>query len=326
MVAREKELRRLFTKIAIAMLFLVLFSNIYSISCFVLELILLQFPRVVWLECLADIICSLIYFACFLLPAWIFYRISRGEPSEAVSFHGELPSRHSFFKIVAIVFISVGTITAMSYLNSWFLPFVSYTGGGVDLSKPYKVVLLVFSSAVIPAFSEELLFRGVILSNLKPYGKGMAVVVSALLFGLMHMNVFQFMYATAAGIVLGLVYVKINSLWLCILIHFCNNLFSVLVNYMYEIFREETAGKVCMLAELVIFFVGILAALIYVLRKKEQSAKDTIGVFGKTKSLSFDAAMDGKRVLKQFLCPLMIVYIVAAVVNMIYVLVYNLTR
>ena len=326
MVAREKDLRRLFTKIAISMLFLFLFSNMYSISCCVLDLLLRQFPRVVWLECLGDIICSLIYFACFLFPGLIFYRISRGEPCESVSFGGDLPTRNPFLKTVAIVCISVGAILAMSYLNAWLLPSVSYTGGSVGLSKPYKVILLVFSSAIVPAFSEELLFRGIILSNLKPYGKGMAVVVSALLFGLMHMNAAQLLYATAAGIVLGLVYVKTNSLWICILIHFCNNMFSVLENYMYDIFRVETAGKICMLAELFIFFIAILAALICVLSKKEQPTKDAVGVFGETKSLFFDTPMNGKRVLKQFLCPLMIVYLVAAVLNMIYVLVYNLTR
>ena len=320
MFTREKELRRLFTEIAISLLFLILFINIYSISCFILELLLLQFPRVIWLECLGDIICSLIYFASFLFPALIFYRISRGKPSAVIEFSGELPLERPFFKTVAIVFISVGTIVAMAYLNSWLLPSGSFVGNGMDMSKPYKVILLVFSSAIIPAFSEELLFRGVILSNLRPYGKGMAVIVSALLFGLMHMNAAQLLYATAAGVVLGLVYIKTNSLWLCVLIHFCNNLFNILENYMYEIFRQQTAGKICMLAELVIFFVGVLATLIYALGKKEQPIKDKIGVFGKTKNLSFDAPMDGKRVLKQFFCPLMIVYIVAVVLNMIYLL------
>ncbi len=317
MFAREKELRRLFAEIAVSLLFLILFINIYSISCFISAPLLLQFPRVIWLECLTDIICSLIYFASFLFPALIFYRISRGRPNAVIEFSGELPMARPFFKTVAIVFVSVGTIVAMSYLNSWLLPSGSYVGGGMDMSKPYRVILLVFSSAIIPAFSEELLFRGVILSNLKPYGKGMAVIVSALLFGLMHMNAAQLLYATAAGIVLGLVYVKTNSLWLCVLIHFCNNFFSILENYMYEIFRQQTAGKICMLAELAIFFVGVLAALIYALGKKEQPIKDKIGVFGEAKCLSVDAPMDGKRVLKQFFCPLMIVYIVAVVLNMI---------
>lgn len=318
MFGRERELRRLFTEIAIAMLFFILFINVYSIFRYGQELVLYWFPRIVWLECLTDIVCSLIYFLSFLLPALIFHRLSQDKHTIVIKFGGEIPLSHSFWKTIAIFFVSLGAIIVMSYLNSWLLPPVSSVGEGMKMSRPYQVVLLVFSSAIVPAFCEELLFRGTILSALKPYGKGMAIIVSSLLFGLMHMNAAQLLYATAAGLVLGLVYVKTNSLLLCILIHFSNNMFNILESYRYEIFGSQTAWKICLLAELVIFFVGILAILIYACGKKNEQMPEKIGVFGENKSLSFDTPMEGHRVVKQFFCPMMIVYITAVLLNIVY--------
>ena len=80
----------------------------------------------------------------------------------------------------------------------------------------------------------------------------------------------------------------------------------------------QTAGKICMLAELVILFVGVLATLVYALKKKTALRRDKIGVFGETRSLSFDTPMEGHQVVKQFFCPLMIVYIAAVLLNIIY--------
>ena len=87
---------------------------------------------------------------------------------------------------------------------------------------------------------------------------------------------------------------------------------------MYEIFGTQTAGKICMIAELVILFIGILATLIYALIKKAEPKQDKIGVFGETRSLSFDTPMEGHQVVKQFFCPMMMVYSAAVLLNIVY--------
>ena len=55
-------------------------------------------------------------------------------------------------------------------------------------------VLVVLCIVIVPAFCEEFLFRGVVLSNLMPYGKGTAIIVISVPFGLMHGNFYQFLY------------------------------------------------------------------------------------------------------------------------------------
>ncbi len=317
MYEREKDLKSLFTRIAVILLFLILFFNIYSIVYMECELLVAAFEGVIWVECAADLFCSFLYLLSFVAPVWIFYGLSQGKGARAVDFSVTLPRSHSLSKTLSILFVSLGTIIAASYLNSWLVP--SFSSGGMKIDHPYQLVLLMFSSAVIPAFAEELLFRGVILSNLKPYGKGMAVLVSALLFGLMHMNLSQFLYATVAGVVLGVVYMATNSLWLCILIHFANNLFSVLENYMFQIFGTQKAGLICMAAELVIFAIGLLSALAYWKAKRQRRyTEQKISIFG----MEAEARdrIEGHRMVRLFFCPAMIIFVLSAVVNMVYVL------
>lgn len=70
---------------------------------------------------------------------------------------------------------------------------------------------------------EELLYRGVIITLLRPYGKGLAVFFSALFFGAMHGNIPQFASAFAGGLVFAAVAVKYNSIIPTIVIHILNN-------------------------------------------------------------------------------------------------------
>lgn len=324
MIGEEKALRGLFTKIAVVLLFLVLFFNIYS-AVYVaqdgLVSLFSQFGDTVWLDCITDIFCALLYFLSFFLPVLIFYGLTPKSERISIDFSMKLPSPRPLFKTITILFVSIGTIICFSNLNIWLVPSFSSGVSITQHQEPYQLILLMFSSAVIPAFAEELLFRGALITHLKPYGKGTAVLVSALLFGVMHMNLSQLLYATAAGVVLGVVYVSTSSFWLCFLIHFANNLFNLVESYMFQIFRTEQANLICMLAEIAIFALGILFSLGYVLSaKKKKAAPRTLGVFGKTQAVEVGRSVDGAGALKAFFCPAMIIYLVIAVLNMLYVL------
>src|SRR5208337_363721 len=85
--------------------------------------------------------------------------------------------------------------------------------------------LLVF--AVIPALCEEFAFRGFILAGLqRGHGTGTAIILSALLFGFLHvlLSLFQQLFnAALLGLVLGLLAVRSRSIVPGILFHFINN-------------------------------------------------------------------------------------------------------
>jgi hypothetical protein len=88
-----------------------------------------------------------------------------------------------------------------------------------------------FISVVIfaPIF-EELILRGVILDGfLKSYNPRKAILLSALAFGLFHLNPWQFVPAFIGGLYLGWIYYRTQSIIPCIVIHSINNLIAFLM-------------------------------------------------------------------------------------------------
>lgn len=87
--------------------------------------------------------------------------------------------------------------------------------------------------ALLPAFCEELLFRGIIQRFAYSYWKNAsgAVLISALAFSLMHMSVYDFLPIFIAGLVLAWIYQQTSCLWLNISVHFLFNGLQVFIAY-----------------------------------------------------------------------------------------------
>ena len=76
---------------------------------------------------------------------------------------------------------------------------------------------------------EEYAYRGVLIEGLKRYGERFAVMAAAVIFGLAHGNLMQFLPAALIGWFLGYVRVKTGSWSVCVLLHALNNLTSLLL-------------------------------------------------------------------------------------------------
>lgn len=87
------------------------------------------------------------------------------------------------------------------------------------------------------ALAEELLFRGVILTGLRPLGRGGALVTSALLFTVMHGLLLPNYFV--AGLVLGLAAMATRSILVPISIHLFHNVVALLLFNLTDI---ETLG------------------------------------------------------------------------------------
>lgn len=100
---------------------------------------------------------------------------------------------------------------------------------------------MAFLAVVILApIAEELLFRGIIFRMLvKHWSEVAAIVVSALLFGLYHMNLMQAIYVLPIGLLLGYTAYKCKSVLPCILIHMINNFMPYVVGVLPEALQEE---------------------------------------------------------------------------------------
>ena len=125
---------------------------------------------------------------------------------------------------------NIVTSILMTLLENWNVPIPEMP----DMMEPTPISLLLnlLVIAVLPALLEEAVFRGCVLRALRPYGDCFAVVVSAVLFGLMHGNIRQIPFAVIVGLILGWLYVTTNSIALPILVHFINNALSVCMEYL----------------------------------------------------------------------------------------------
>jgi membrane protease YdiL (CAAX protease family) len=123
----------------------------------------------------------------------------------------------------------VGTGLLLSELDNLFrtlLPmpagmadfFMKLAGGRTSL---WGSILV---SVVIAPLTEESLFRGLILRGfLSRYTVNKAIIISAVLFGLFHLNPWQFLPATLLGVIFAWWFVRTGSLLPCLFGHALTN-------------------------------------------------------------------------------------------------------
>lgn len=92
-----------------------------------------------------------------------------------------------------------------------------------------EFLLMTLFVAVIPAILEEVAIRGILLQPLRRYGDWFAIIVSSIIFSLLHGNMVQIPYTVLAGVYFGYVAVATGSIWPSIVLHFFNNFYSVIV-------------------------------------------------------------------------------------------------
>ena len=101
----------------------------------------------------------------------------------------------------------------------------------VDLTTAGGLLIGVLALAIFPAIMEELIFRGVIFNGLKKFGYKKAIVISALLFALIHMSIQQTVYQIIIGLFLAYALYITGSLLASITMHFVNNFCILLITY-----------------------------------------------------------------------------------------------
>lgn len=84
--------------------------------------------------------------------------------------------------------------------------------------------------AILAPVMEEVLFRGILLESVREkYSSGRAIVMSALMFGVIHVIPQQVVNAFVIGLILGFIYVRTDSLWPVIIIHALNNAMAYVI-------------------------------------------------------------------------------------------------
>ena len=97
-------------------------------------------------------------------------------------------------------------------------------------------ILYIFDLTILIPFSEELVFRGAVLGSLKRgFRPWLAIVLSAVIFGLMHGISMHIGYAVICGLVMGAVYHMTNSIFASFLIHSIFNFLGSCIPFFFDL-------------------------------------------------------------------------------------------
>ena len=130
----------------------------------------------------------------------------------------------------------------------------------INSSSIYTNLLLMVIMA--PIF-EEIIFRKLLIDRTIKYGKGVSILLSALIFGLFHGNLNQFFYAFLIGGFFAYVYIKTGKIIYTILLHLTVNFFGSIIS----VIVGNSLNNMNTMANLPIADAGILIIyfLVYVL-------------------------------------------------------------
>ena len=175
-------------------------------------------------------------------------------------------------KILIYSLIAIISFFALFPIVNCFDSLLTHLGVKINtLSYPLNTTnyfISLFTSALIPAVVEELLFRGIIFKGLKQHGKSFSIVLTTIIFAVYHMSISQTIYPLLFGLLLTLVTYKENNVLYCILMHFINNFAALTISY----FNISLVFKGWLYIALAIVLVLIfLACIIIAISKQPKS-------------------------------------------------------
>jgi len=135
---------------------------------------------------------------------------------------------------IATIIFMFGFVILSSQLDlllGYVLPMPEFLEDAFDsiLTNEYMTLSIILIG-IMPAFLEEMLFRGVILSGFKEnYSWKKAILISALLFGIVHLNPWQFVTAFILGTISAWICLHAKSILPSIYMHLFNNMLALLV-------------------------------------------------------------------------------------------------
>lgn len=172
----------------------------------------------------------------FVIPTVVFVFATRTKWRDMLKWK---PIRISTtVKIVLFTFLCMPLVTVVNLASQFFVENAVEASSAIFMMMPFGVTFFII--AIYAPVCEEIVFRGVTYEALK---KDMSVLkamcISALFFGLAHMNFNQAPYALLLGLILVMLREATGSLWATILMHAIFNGWNVVLMYASE-WLEDT--------------------------------------------------------------------------------------
>jgi hypothetical protein len=197
------------------------------------------------------------------------YRQLYAKPKRLARAMGTFPGTFGLGHGVAlltmlIMYLITRSLSGYAYIEELLRPTVMEPSTNLA-----NMFMLIFMMVIIAPLFEEFWVRGIMYDALKPYGVGMAIIVSSLLFGFMHGNIYMLFYTTAYGFAFGYIRYATNSLFIVTILHAIVNTIgagALVITTLLQITNEEnrvvnTFSWIYMLALLAIIIIGVVIFL-----------------------------------------------------------------
>ena len=160
----------------------------------------------------------------------------------------------------AFQYICIGI--GLQYVAVLIYAVLKYVGQGLGMEFPevsfdyfqtgQSTMLVLLYTCILAPITEELLFRGFLLKSLSVVSTRFGVIVTALLFGLMHGNVQQGILGVLVGLFLGKIVIRHNSL------HIALNTSSTLVSVLLALLPENIGNVAILPLEFVVLALAVM--------------------------------------------------------------------
>ena len=114
--------------------------------------------------------------------------------------------------------------------------------------------------ALLPAFAEELSFRGTLQQILG--NKHLAIWLTAIVFSAIHMQFYGFIPRMLMGAMFGYIFVWTGSLWVPIVMHFTNNSLAVIAYYLLDGIEENGKNYADTFGAGTTWYIGVISLVI----------------------------------------------------------------
>ena len=139
------------------------------------------------------------------------------------------------FVLTALIAIAVQpALMCLSSLTSFV--FRNYLTASLQHYTQQPVWITLLAAALIPAFCEEFVCRGVYLSGCRRLSVYFAAALNGIFFGILHLNPQQGIYAAVFGFLCAMIAIGADSVWPAVLAHFIINGMQILLAYISDWF------------------------------------------------------------------------------------------
>lgn len=177
---------------------------------------------------LAIAVPSLIVSSVLFILTFMLYKLIRKHKFDFKTVESHKASFMVCFGFTLNVLLSLILTIVISFLPKGLTDSLNLSTDLVLAGQPLWVLLL--GTGILCPIMEELVFRYGICGTMARSNPKVALIVSSVIFGIVHGNVIQGVYATILGLIFGIIYLKYRNIWYPALIHMAINSSSVILS------------------------------------------------------------------------------------------------